>query len=397
MNPHSNGKSIFIVSGEESGDLHGAALMKSLKRMIPGLYFSGMGGTRMKDEGLFGLDSREVSVVGIVEVLGKLLNRMKSMRALKGDLRTDHFDAVVLIDFPDFNLRLAKEAKRLGIPVIYYISPQVWAWRKGRLAKIARVVDKMLVVFPFEVSLYRQVGVDVEYVGHPLADIVKCELTRAEARTAMSIGPNETAIALLPGSRTGEVKRLLGPMVKAAGLISQKLKGARFLLPAARSMEDRLLQKYLKSAGARIDVVRGNMYTALRAADGAIVASGTATLETALIGTPQVIIYRMSPVSYAIAKKLVKLEHAGLPNIVAERKVVPELIQDEATPEKMAGEVLSMLEGSKRDAILEGYDEIKRNLGRGGATERVAKSIYNTITNLYFLDYNTSPDMVRKT
>lgn len=397
MNPHSNGKSIFIVSGEESGDLHGAALMKSLKRMIPGLYFSGMGGARMKDEGLFGLDSREVSVVGIVEVLGKLLKILKSMRALKGDLRTDHFDAVVLIDFPDFNLRLAKEAKRLGIPVIYYISPQVWAWRKGRLAKIARLVDKMLVVFPFEVSLYRQAGVDVEYVGHPLADIVKCELTAAEARSSLSIGPDETAIALLPGSRTGEVKRLLGPMVKAAGLISQKLKGARFLLPAARSIEDKLLQKYLKSAGARIDVVRGSMYTALRASEAAIVASGTATLETALIGTPQVIVYRMSPVSYGIAKALIKLEHAGLPNIVAERMVVPELIQDEATPEKMAGEVLSMLKGSRRDAILEGYDEIKRNLGRGGATDRVAKSIYNTITNLHFLDYNTSPDMVRKT
>jgi lipid-A-disaccharide synthase len=397
MNPHSNGKSIFIVSGEESGDLHGAALMKMLKSMIPGLYFSGMGGARMKSEGLFGLDSREVSVVGVVEVLGKLLKILKSMRALKGDLRDDHFDAVVLIDFPDFNLRIAKEAKRLGIPVIYYISPQVWAWRKGRLAQIARLVDKMLVVFPFEVSLYRQVGVDVEYVGHPLADIVECRLTRDEARAAMSIGPAETAIALLPGSRTGEVKRLLGPMVKAAGLISQRLKGVRFLLPAAHSIEDGLLQKYLKGAPSRIDVVRGNMYTALRASDAAIVASGTATLETALIGTPQVIVYRMSPVSYAIAKTLVKLEHAGLPNIVAERTVVPELIQDDATPEKMASAVLSMMEGGKREAILEGYDEIKKNLGRGGATERVAKSIYNTITNLHFLDYNTSPDMVRKT
>jgi lipid-A-disaccharide synthase len=397
MNPHSNGKSIFIVSGEESGDLHGAALMRSLKKMIPGLYFSGMGGTRMKDEGLFGLDSREVSVVGIVEVLGKLLKILKSMRALKGDLRGDHFDAVVLIDFPDFNLRLAKEAKRLNIPVIYYISPQVWAWRKGRLGKIARVVDKMLVVFPFEVSLYRQAGVDVEYVGHPLADTVRCDLTRDEARAAMSISQNETAIALLPGSRTGEVKRLLGPMVNAAGLITRNLKGARFLLPAAGSIGDGLLQKYLKHSGARVDVVRGGMYTALRASDAAIVASGTATLETALIGTPQVIVYRMSPISYAIAKSLVKLPHAGLPNIVAEREVVPELIQDEATPQKMADEVLSMLEGTKREAILEGYDEIKRNLGRGGATDRVAKAVYNTITNLHFLDYNTSPDMVRRT
>jgi lipid-A-disaccharide synthase len=213
----------------------------------------------------------------------------------------------------------------------------------------------------------------------------------------MSISQNETAIALLPGSRTGEVKRLLGPMVNAAGLITRKLKGARFLLPAAGSINDGLLQKYLKHSGARIDVVRGGMYTALRASDAAIVASGTATLETALIGTPQVIVYRMSPISYAIAKSLVKLPHAGLPNIVAEREVVPELIQDEATPQKMADEVLSMLEGTKREAILEGYDEIKRNLGRGGATDRVAKAVYNTITNLHFLDYNTSPDMVRRT
>ncbi len=397
MNPHSNGKSIFIVSGEESGDLHGAALMKSLKRMIPGLYFSGMGGARMKDEGLFGLDSREVSVVGIVEVLGKLVKILGSMSALKKDLKTDHFDAVVLIDFPDFNLRLAAEAKRLGIPVIYYISPQVWAWRKGRLAKIARVVDKMLVVFPFEVTLYRQAGVDVEYVGHPLADVAKCGLSRDEARSAMSIKEGERAIAILPGSRTGEIKRLLGPMVKAAGLIAGKMKGARFILPAARSIDDSLLHKYLKSSTVKIDVVRDAMYTALRASEAAIVASGTASLETALIGTPQVIVYRMSPVSYAIARSLVKLPHAGLPNIVAEREIVPELIQNDATPERMASEVLSMLEGGKRESILEGYDEIRRNLGRGGATERVARSVYNTITNLHFLDYNTTPDMVRRT
>lgn len=398
MNPHSNGKSIFIVSGEESGDMHGAALMRRLKQMVPGLYFSGMGGVRMKNEGLFGLDSREVSVVGVVEVLGKLVKILSSMRTLKGELKTDHFDAVVLIDFPDFNLRLAKEAKRLGIPVIYYISPQVWAWRKGRLGKIAASVDKMLVVFPFEVSLYRQAGVDVEYVGHPLADIVKCDFTKEEAREAMSIGADEVAIALLPGSRTGEVKRLLAPMAKAASIISKRSKKtARFLLVAANSIEDKFLAKHLGASNARIDIVRGNMYAALRASEAAIVASGTATLETALIGTPQTIVYRMSPVSYAIAKSLVKLPHAGLPNIVAERLVVPELIQGEATPEKMADEVLSMMEGKKREEILEGYEDIRKNLGRGGATERVAKAVYDAITNLHFLDYNTTPDMVRRT
>lgn len=397
MNPHSNGKSIFIVCGEESGDMHGAALMRQLKKMIPGLYFAGMGGWRMKDEGLFGLDSREISVVGVVEVLGKLLKILKSMRSLKNEIRTDHFDAVVLVDFPDFNLRLAKEAKRLGIPVIYYISPQVWAWRKGRLDKIAKIVDKMMVVFPFEVSLYRQIGVDVEYVGHPLADTVKCDLSREEARAAFDIWTDEKVIALLPGSRTGEVKRLLGPMVKAASIISKKLSGkTTFLLPAAESIDNKLLQKYLKGVPG-IKVVRGNMYGALRASDAAIVASGTATLETALIGTPMVIVYRMSPLSYGIAKALVKVEHAGLPNIVAERKVVPELLQGDANPEKMANEVISILEGEKREAIIEGYDEIRRNLGRGGATSKVAKAVYNVITNLHYIDYNTTPDMVRRT
>lgn len=397
MNPHSNGKSIFIVSGEESGDLHGAALMRQLKNMIPGLYFAGMGGQRMKDEGLFGLDSREVSVVGVVEVLGKLLKILKSMRSLKKEIKTDHFDAVVLIDFPDFNLRLAKEAKKLGIPVIYYISPQVWAWRKGRLAKIASIVDKMMVVFPFEVTLYRQAGVDVEYVGHPLADTAKCDLTMDEAREALGIDPVGKVIALLPGSRTGEVKRLLGPMVKASEIISKRVKGkTTFVLPAAASIENRLLQKYLKGA-ANIKVVRANMYAALRASDAAIVASGTATLETALIGTPMVIVYRMSSLSYGIAKALVNLENAGLPNIVAERKVVPELLQWDATPSRMADETISILEGEKREAILEGYEEIKRNLGRGGASAKVAKAVYNVITNLHYLDYNTTPDMVRRT
>lgn len=397
MNPHSNGKSIFIVAGEESGDMHGAALMGQLKRMIPGLYFAGMGGQRMKDEGLFGLDSREVSVVGVVEVLGKLVKILGSMRSLKREIRTDHFDAVVLIDFPDFNLRIAKEAKRLGIPVIYYISPQVWAWRKGRLEKIARVVDKMMVVFPFEVTLYRQVGVDVEYVGHPLADTARCALTQSEARASLGVAPGEKVVALLPGSRTGEVKRLLGPMVKAAAIISKRLGGkASFLLPAAASIEDALLQRHIKGAPS-IKVVRGDMYGALRAADAAIVASGTATLETALIGTPMVIVYRMSPVSYGIAKALVKLEHAGLPNIVAEREVVPELIQGEATPERMASEAMSMLDGDRRREILEGYEEIRRNLGRGGATAKVAMAVYNVITNLHYMDYNTTPDMVRRT
>ncbi|HBG46588.1 MAG TPA: lipid-A-disaccharide synthase [Deltaproteobacteria bacterium] len=389
-------KSIFIVSGEESGDLHGAALIRSLKKLIPGLNVTGMGGWRMKEEGMVGLDSRDVSVVGVVEVAARLPKIISSMRTLKRQLAGEHFDAVVLIDFPDFNLRIAKEARRLGVPVIYYISPQVWAWRKGRLGKIARLVNKMLVVFPFEYYLYRQAGVDVEYVGHPLADSARCDSTKEEARASFGIGAEESVVALLPGSRTGEVKRLLGPMVQAAAMISKEKKTV-FLLPAARSIDDGLLAGPLKGAKADIRVVRGKMYEALRASDASVVASGTATLETALIGTPMVIVYKMSPVSYGIARALVGLAYAGLPNIVAERKVVPELLQGEATPENIAREVISLFDGPRREAMIEGYMEIKKNLGRGGAADKAARSIYNLITNLDYHDYHVSPDLVRRT
>ncbi|MCL4874106.1 lipid-A-disaccharide synthase [bacterium] len=392
-------KSILMVSGEESGDLHGAALIRALKKLVPGgLNVAGMGGWRMKEEGLVGLDSREVSVVGVVEVASRLPRILKSMSTLKRQLRGERFDAVVLIDFPDFNLRIAKEARRLGVPVIYYISPQVWAWRKGRLKKIARLVNKMLVVFPFEYYIYREAGVDVEYVGHPLADTVRCDLTREEARATLGLEDRDRVVSLLPGSRTGEVKRLISPMAGAARIISEKLDGkAVFLLPAARSIEDGLFNAALKDGKADIRIVRGRMYEALRASDAAVVASGTATLETALIGTPMVIVYKMAPVSYGIARALVKIPHAGLPNIVAEREVVPELLQDEASPENIAGEVLSMLEGPRREEMLRGYDQIRKSLGRGGAAEKAARAIYNLITNLDYHDYHVSPDLVRRT
>lgn len=392
-------KSILMVSGEESGDLHGAALIRALKKLVKGgLNVAGMGGWRMKEEGLVGLDSREVSVVGVVEVASRLPTILKSIRTLKRQLRSERFDAVVLIDFPDFNLRIAREARKLGIPVIYYISPQVWAWRKGRLKKIAGLVNKMLVVFPFEYYIYREAGVDVEYVGHPLADTVKCDLTREEARSLLGLGETDRVIALLPGSRTGEVKRLMGPMAGAAEIISGKLHGKTvFLIPAARSIDDGLLDGSVRKAKADMRIVRGRMYEALRASDAAVVASGTATLETALIGTPMVIAYRMAALSYGIARALVNLSHAGLPNIVAGREVVPELLQDEASPEGIAGKVLSMLEGPLREEMLSGYDQIRKNLGRGGAAEKAARAVYDLITNHDYHDYHVSPDLVRRT
>ena len=375
------GKSIFIISGEESGDMHGAALMRALRAIMPGLAVRGMGGERMRKEGLLGLDSKGVSVVGITEVIGRFPAILRAFNALVSGLASNRPDAVVLIDFPDFNLRLAVKAKKLGIPVIYYISPQVWAWRKGRIKKIAALVDKMLVVFPFEEALYRNEAVDVEYVGHPLKDIAVSALSHLDARRSMGIAPHAKVIALLPGSRTSEVKRHLPVMLRAAEMIDQGLgEKAVFLIPAASGIEDSLINGFLEGCRSQVRVLRGELYTALRASDAAIVASGTATLETALIGAPMVIIYKVSALSYSIGKALIDMEFYGLPNIVAGRKIVEELIQSKAAPEPISSEILQILKDiKKRNDIIQCYDVVKERLG-SGAAEKAAKAIVTLIS-----------------
>ncbi len=377
------GDSIFMVSGEESGDKHGASLISALKGLMPSLEVAGMGGERMRREGLAGLDSKAVSVVGLVEVVEKLPGILRSFRALKGRLKSGRFDAVVLIDLPDFNLRFAKEARKLGVPVVYYISPQVWAWRKNRVKKIAALVDKMLVVFPFEERLYKDAGVDVEYVGHPLAETAACSLTREGARSKLGISPGAIAVSLLPGSRTGEVKRTLPALLDAASLVQKGVEGeCVFIIPAAASIDGGLINAFIKEAPDGLDarVVRDSMYEALRASDAAAVTSGTATLETALIGTPMVIVYKMSPVSFRIGKILIGVENVGLPNIIAGRKVVPELLQDEATPERISGELLSMLgDRDRRRGMEEEFKRIRALLGTGGAAKNAALAIQKVI------------------
>lgn len=377
------GKNIFIVSGEASGDMHGAELIKSIKRLDPGISVCGMGGEKMRRAGLEGLDSKQVSVVGITEVIGKSPHILKAFAGLRRLLASRKFDAAVLIDFPDFNLRFAKSLKKAGVPIIYYISPQVWAWRKGRIKTIASLVKKMLVVFPFEEGIYKKAGVDARYVGHPLSDIARCELTRDEARRKVRAGGAKTVIALLPGSRTTEIKKTLGAMLGAARLINKNLaKGAVFLIPAADGVDGALFDGIIKGSGIDVRLVRGETYAALRAADAAIVTSGTATLETALIGTPMVIVYKLSGLTYLIGRLLVKVKHIGLPNIVAGRPVVKELIQNEASAENMAAEILNILNDSaKKDAIINGYDYVKRTLAPGGkrAADAAAEEILKTI------------------
>ncbi|HHL39675.1 MAG TPA: lipid-A-disaccharide synthase [Deltaproteobacteria bacterium] len=371
------GARILIVSGEASGDLHGGALIKALRELEPGVEVVGMGGEAMRAQGLRGIDSRDVSVVGIVEVASRLPAVLEAFRTLKKMLDEERPDAVVLIDFPDFNLRFAEQARRRGVPVVYYISPQVWAWRRGRVRKIRRMVDLMLVVFPFEVDFYRAEGVEVRYVGHPLAERAVCALTQAEARRELGLGVESTVIALLPGSRRDELMRLAPAMAGACELIAERRDGTvEFVLAAADTLDDGLIASALGAAAARIRVVRGAMYRCLRAADAAVVASGTAALETALMGTPMVIVYRLSPLSYLLGRLLVRLRWFGLPNIVAGRKIVPELLQQEVTPRRIALELEALLgDGDRRAAVRADLAGLARLLGGGGASMRAARAV----------------------
>lgn len=389
-------KNVLIISGEPSGDLHGSSLIEGLKRLVPGIRLKGMGGERMLAAGLDGFDSTPIAVVGIIEVIEKFPLIRKAYNSLKGLLASEDFDCVILIDYPDFNLRFASEAKKRGVPVIYYISPQVWAWRSGRIKLIARLVDKMIVVFPFEEPLYRGLGVDCEYVGHPLVDRTDIAFTSKEARSVLGVPAEMTTVALLAGSRSAEVKRLLRPMVEAVGIVAARLaRPLKVLIPAAPGIEDSLIQGILGesaidnpidgetdetnaggNAGIDISIIRGRTYEALRAADAALTASGTATLETALIGTPMVIAYKVSLFSYLVARLMIRLDSIGLPNIVSAREVVPELIQFKATARAMAEELYSILTDTRRRTkIVEDLAKISDILGGPGASERAAEAV----------------------
>ena len=367
-------KKILIIAGEASGDLHGSGVVRSLLRLSPDVQVYGVGSGNMRQAGAeLIIDSSQLAVVGITEVFGQIGNLFKAYWQLKEFIKTNHLALLILIDFPDFNLLLARVAKSVGVPVLYYISPQVWAWRSGRVKKIANRVDKMAVILPFEVAIFRQAGLDVEFVGHPLLDVL--DLNRQD----ISLPNTEEwkgapLIALLPGSRAKEVNSLLPSMKRAAEIIREKKPGARFILAAAPSLNVKEVTEFLKSSDVSVTIVQGQTYQVIKAADLVIVASGTATLETAILAKPMVILYHVSSLSYWIGKSLVKVNWIGLVNIVAGKSVVPELLQQEVKGERIAAEVLKILEDeSCRQKILQGLAEVRDKLGTPGAAERVAQ------------------------
>ncbi|HXY53704.1 MAG TPA: lipid-A-disaccharide synthase [Nitrospirota bacterium] len=376
-------KKILIISGEASGDLHGANLVRELKKESPSLAFFGVGSKRMREAGVQMLaDASEISVVGGTEVLTHLGAIYRVYTRLKRFLKVERPDLLVLIDFPDFNIMLGKAANKLGIPVLYYISPQVWAWRKGRIKKIAEIVKAVVVVFPFEVELYKSAGVDVRFVGHPLTDVVKSEYTKVEAKKHLGLDHARRTIALLPGSRKKEITHLLPDMLQAARELDAMFRDLQFVLPVAPTLTMDFIRQHVEGSGVPVKIVDGGVYDALRASDAAIVTSGTATLETGLMGVPMAIVYRISKVSYFIGRLIIDVDHVGLVNIVAGKRLVPELIQKDATPQNMAIAISKML----RDPIYykkitDGLAAVRVQLGDAGASARAAAVVLSLLEN----------------
>lgn len=372
---------ILLVAGEASGDVHGADVVNTLKDRAPHIEVFGVGGDALRAAGMRTLvDSTTIAGMGLFEASDKVSNLIRTYRQLRALLRAQPPDLLVLIDFPEFNLRLAKIAKRAGVPVFYYISPQVWAWRRRRVYTIAKRVDQLAVVFPFEPDFYAAHGCAVEFVGHPLVDRVRATRSREETRRHYQLDPGRPTIALLPGSRVQELRYLLSPLLGAA---TQLGPAYQFILALAPSLDRATVEKKLARdlfEPTSVRVVQGDTYNVVHAADLAVVASGTATLETALLERPMVIVYRMAPLTYALARLFVGVPFIGMPNLIAERPVVPELIQSAVTPDRIAHEARQLLSSPQAYSVAQhGLREIRRRLGRGGAAQRTASLILNML------------------
>ncbi len=366
-------KKIMIIAGEASGDIHGAHLVRAMRALDPHLDFFGVGGNALRQAGVhLMVDNSQIAVVGISEAFLKFKIILSALRIVKKGLNRLRPALLILIDFPDFNLHVATVAKKLGIPVMYYISPQVWAWRTGRVKKIKNVVDHMVVIFPFEVDFYKKSNVPVTFVGHPLLDSVTSETSRGKKK---NLKGDSLLIGLLPGSRNGEITRHLPTMVQAADILSEQLPGIRFAIPVASTVDTTLVEAIVEGGtSSRPLILRDGLRDVLDEAALVITASGTVTLEAAIAGTPMIIVYKVSPLSYWLGKRLIRVKHIGMANLVADGPIVPELIQHEASAENIASRALLMLRDEK------GLAEIRRqlrhvalSLGAPGASKRTAE------------------------
>nr|MBF0221975.1 lipid-A-disaccharide synthase [Desulfobulbaceae bacterium] len=370
-------KKIMVIAGEASGDMHGANLVKAMKSINSDLYFCGVGDEALRQAGVeIIVESREISVVGLIEVVFHLRDIRRAFKLIVNRLQKDQPALLILIDFPDFNLMLAKQAKKIGIPVFYYISPQVWAWRSGRVNKIARLVDKLAVILPFEKDFYTQRGVEiVEFVGHPLVDCVTVSEESETFRPMHSIPATATVVGMLPGSRIRELRSILPEFIEAAHKLKQQKKELCFLMPLAPTLEESDLEisDEIKTL-LNLKIVRGQRYDLMANCDLVMVASGTVTLELALLNVPMVVVYRISPLTYFLGRRLIKVKFASLVNLIAGKEVVKELLQNDFTADALVAALLDIWPGTDKHKQLKTQLEYIRGLvGPAGASKRVAK------------------------
>ena len=366
----------MISCGEPSGDLYAGALAVEIRRRQPDAAIFGLGGQRlMAGGGELLVDYRGISVTGLFEALRVLPKSLTAFNRLVDAARTEKPDALVLIDFPDFNFRLASAVKKLGVPIIYYISPQLWAWRQSRMKVMQRLVNRVLVIFPFEEKIYKDAGVPVQFVGHPLVDLARALEPKDSFLRELGLHPERPIVALLPGSRPNEVERLLPVISEAVALIAARLPQAQFVIARAPSLDDRIFSR-TKWSGVRPVEVLARTDDVLAISDVAITASGTATVQAALHGRPMVVVYRLSPLTYRMGRRFLLVENVAMVNLIAGRRIVPELIQDDCTAENIAAETLLLLTNPERAAeTRRGLDDVRAKLGGPGASGRAAEAV----------------------
>ncbi|RPJ18672.1 MAG: lipid-A-disaccharide synthase [Desulfobacteraceae bacterium] len=371
-----NRKYVMIIAGEASGDVHGARLVSAMKERNKDLLFCGIGGNALRNEGVAIIqDSSTLAVVGITEVVSKFFSIVKGLAGAKRLLKSLIPGLLILIDFPDFNLRVAAAAKKLGIPVLYYISPQVWAWRQSRVKKIKELVNRLAVILPFEEEFFKKHGVAVSYVGHPLLD-------GSMPPVDMNGKKNPPVVGLLPGSRDSEIDRHLPVMLEAASLIIKKAGAIKIAVSHAPSVKREYIEKIIrKNSSCDCDIISGGADRIFKVSSVVVAASGTVTLEAGIAGVPMVVIYRVSPISYLLGKTMIKVPNICLVNLIAGKTIVPELIQNEATSGRISDEVLSILcDPGKFEQMKKELAVIRDSLGGPGASGRVADIAISMLT-----------------
>ena len=370
----------MMSCGEPSGDLYAGALVAALRRREPGIEVFGLGGDRFKAAGGdLVADFHGLSVTGLTEALSVLPRSWRTLGLLAAAARQRKPHALVVIDYPDFNFYLMRAIKKLGVPVIYYVSPQLWAWRAGRIKTMKRIVDRVLPIFPFEEAIYQREGIDVRFVGHPLIDLIAPEQSREQLLRRLNLDAAKPVVALLPGSRTNELERLAPVMAAAAPLIAARVPGAQFIVARAPNLSDRLFEGF-GLPGVTVRIVEGRTDDVLQAADAVVTASGTATVQTALHGKPMVVLYKLSPMTYRLGRRLALVDTYAMVNLIAGQRIVRELIQDDCTPEAVAGEAVRILtDPVYRQRMIEALADVRRQLGGPGASERAADAVLDVV------------------